>query len=45
MDSVNISVSDSENIINYAPNYYRRLSLVLPKYTKRYHTQVHSQEL
>ncbi|XP_024910669.1 neprilysin isoform X2 [Cynoglossus semilaevis] len=35
MDSVNISVSDSENIINYAPNYYRRLSLVLPKYTKR----------
>uniref|UniRef100_A0A3P9J165 Neprilysin n=1 Tax=Oryzias latipes TaxID=8090 RepID=A0A3P9J165_ORYLA len=35
MDAVNINISDSEKIINYSPNYYRRLNLVLAKYNKR----------
>uniref|UniRef100_A0A3B5M6J5 Neprilysin n=1 Tax=Xiphophorus couchianus TaxID=32473 RepID=A0A3B5M6J5_9TELE len=35
MDTVNISVPESEKIINYSPNYYRRLNFVLAKYTKR----------
>ncbi|XP_034024150.1 neprilysin-like isoform X2 [Thalassophryne amazonica] len=35
MDTVNITVPDTENIINYSPNYFRRLKGVLAKYTKR----------
>lgn len=35
MGAVNISVSDTEKVINYSPNYYKRLNLVLAKYTKR----------
>ncbi|XP_038149405.1 neprilysin-like isoform X1 [Cyprinodon tularosa] len=35
MDTVNISIPESEKIINYSPNYYRRLNFVLAKYTKR----------
>lgn len=35
MDTVNISVPDTERVINYSPNYYRRLNLVLARYTKR----------
>lgn len=35
MDTVNISIPKSEKIINYSPNYYRRLNFVLAKYTKR----------
>ncbi|AWO98887.1 putative neprilysin [Scophthalmus maximus] len=35
MDTVDISVPDTEKIINYSPNYYRRLNLVLARYTKR----------
>ncbi|KAI4815394.1 hypothetical protein KUCAC02_005540 [Chaenocephalus aceratus] len=35
MDTVNISVPDTEKVINYSPNYYRRLSVILAKYNKR----------
>lgn len=35
MNTVNISVPDTEKVINYSPNYYRRLNTVLAKYTKR----------
>lgn len=35
MDTVNISIPDTEKVINYSPNYFRRLNLVLAKYTKR----------
>lgn len=35
MDTVNISVPDTEKVINYSPNYYRRLNLVLARYNKR----------
>ncbi|XP_034557208.1 neprilysin-like [Notolabrus celidotus] len=35
MDTVNISIPDTEKVINYSPNYYRRLNLILAKYTKR----------
>uniref|UniRef100_A0A669E4Z5 Neprilysin n=1 Tax=Oreochromis niloticus TaxID=8128 RepID=A0A669E4Z5_ORENI len=35
MNTVNISVPDTEKVINYSPNYYRRLNLILAKYTKR----------
>uniref|UniRef100_A0A665TTQ8 Neprilysin n=1 Tax=Echeneis naucrates TaxID=173247 RepID=A0A665TTQ8_ECHNA len=35
MDTVNISIPDTEKIINYSPNYYRRLNLILTRYTKR----------
>uniref|UniRef100_A0A3B4VQN0 Neprilysin n=1 Tax=Seriola dumerili TaxID=41447 RepID=A0A3B4VQN0_SERDU len=35
MDTVNISVPDTEKVINYSPNYYRRLNLILARYTKR----------
>ncbi|XP_062329132.1 neprilysin-like isoform X1 [Osmerus eperlanus] len=35
LDTVDTSVPDSEPVINYAPNYYRRLNPVLAKYTKR----------
>uniref|UniRef100_A0A3Q3WI10 Neprilysin n=1 Tax=Mola mola TaxID=94237 RepID=A0A3Q3WI10_MOLML len=35
MNTVNISVSDTEKVINYSPNYYRRLNLLLSRYTKR----------
>uniref|UniRef100_A0A4W6BZ76 Neprilysin n=1 Tax=Lates calcarifer TaxID=8187 RepID=A0A4W6BZ76_LATCA len=35
MDTVNITVPDTEKIINYSPNYYRRLNLILARYTKR----------
>lgn len=35
MDTVNISVPDTEKVINYSPNYYRRLNLIIGKYTKR----------
>uniref|UniRef100_A0A8C5BIF0 Neprilysin n=1 Tax=Gadus morhua TaxID=8049 RepID=A0A8C5BIF0_GADMO len=35
METVNISVPESENIVNYAPNYFRRLQPVLALYSKR----------
>ncbi|KAM9318246.1 neprilysin-like isoform 2-T2 [Pholidichthys leucotaenia] len=35
MGAVGITVTDTEKVINYSPNYYRRLKLVLAKYTKR----------
>lgn len=35
MNTVNISIPDTEKVINYSPNYYRRLNLILAKYTKR----------
>ncbi|CAL8334733.1 unnamed protein product, partial [Boreogadus saida] len=35
METVNISVPESENIVNYAPNYFRRLQPVLASYSKR----------
>nr|XP_046149650.1 neprilysin-like isoform X2 [Oncorhynchus gorbuscha] len=35
MGTVGITVPDTENVINYAPNYFRRLNPVLAKYTKR----------
>ncbi len=35
MDTVNISIPDTEKIINYSPNYYRKLNSVLARYTKR----------
>ncbi|XP_066541497.1 neprilysin-like [Hoplias malabaricus] len=35
METVNIPVTDSEQVIVYAPNYLKRLRQVLPKYTKR----------
>uniref|UniRef100_A0A7N8WMX9 Neprilysin n=1 Tax=Mastacembelus armatus TaxID=205130 RepID=A0A7N8WMX9_9TELE len=35
MDSVNLTVTDTEKVVNYAPNYFRRLKLVLARYTKR----------
>ena len=36
MDTVNISVPDTEKVINYSPNYYKRLNLLLSRYTKRF---------
>ncbi|XP_074498372.1 neprilysin-like isoform X2 [Sebastes fasciatus] len=35
MDTVNITVPDTEKVINYSPNYFRRLNLILAKYNKR----------
>uniref|UniRef100_A0A8B9HIN2 Neprilysin n=1 Tax=Astyanax mexicanus TaxID=7994 RepID=A0A8B9HIN2_ASTMX len=35
MDTVSIPITDSEQVIVYAPNYLRRLNKVLAKYTKR----------
>uniref|UniRef100_A0AAZ3S8K1 Neprilysin n=1 Tax=Oncorhynchus tshawytscha TaxID=74940 RepID=A0AAZ3S8K1_ONCTS len=35
MGTVGITVPDTESVINYAPNYFRRLNPVLAKYTKR----------
>lgn len=35
MDTVNISVPDTEKVINYSPNYYRRLNVILARYNKR----------
>lgn len=35
MNTVNITVPDTEKIINYSPNYYRKLNGLLAKYTKR----------
>uniref|UniRef100_W5LKP2 Neprilysin n=1 Tax=Astyanax mexicanus TaxID=7994 RepID=W5LKP2_ASTMX len=35
MDTVSIPITDSEQVIVYAPNYLRRLNQVLAKYTKR----------
>ncbi|XP_064816634.1 neprilysin-like [Oncorhynchus masou masou] len=35
MGTVGITVPDTENVINYAPNYFRRLNPILAKYTKR----------
>ncbi|KAL0973516.1 hypothetical protein UPYG_G00205140 [Umbra pygmaea] len=35
MNTVNITVLDTESIINYAPNYYKRLNPILIRYTKR----------
>lgn len=36
MNTVNITVPDTEKVINYSPNYYRRLNLILARYTKRF---------
>lgn len=35
MNTVNISVPDTEKVINYAPNYFRRLNEILGNHTKR----------
>lgn len=35
MDTVNISIPETEKIMVYAPNYFRRLNHTLAKYTKR----------
>ncbi|XP_013866571.1 neprilysin isoform X3 [Austrofundulus limnaeus] len=35
MNTVNINIPSTEQVINYSPNYYRRLNLVLAKYSKR----------
>uniref|UniRef100_A0A674C0H3 Neprilysin n=1 Tax=Salmo trutta TaxID=8032 RepID=A0A674C0H3_SALTR len=35
MGTVGITVPDTESVINYAPNYYRRLNPILAKNTKR----------
>ncbi|XP_058490717.1 neprilysin-like isoform X2 [Solea solea] len=35
MATVNITVPETEKVINYSPNYYKRLSLVLTRYSKR----------
>uniref|UniRef100_A0A673HYJ7 Neprilysin n=1 Tax=Sinocyclocheilus rhinocerous TaxID=307959 RepID=A0A673HYJ7_9TELE len=35
MDTVGIPITDSEEVIVYAPNYFKRLNPVLAKYTKR----------
>lgn len=35
MDTVNISIPDTEKVINYAPNYFRRLNVTLAAYNKR----------
>ncbi|CAF97373.1 unnamed protein product, partial [Tetraodon nigroviridis] len=35
MDTVNISIPETEKIMIYAPNYFRRLNHTLAKYTKR----------
>uniref|UniRef100_A0A4W4FRD4 Neprilysin n=1 Tax=Electrophorus electricus TaxID=8005 RepID=A0A4W4FRD4_ELEEL len=35
MDTVSIPVTESEQVIVYAPNYFRRLNPVLANYTKR----------
>ncbi|KAF4101555.1 neprilysin-like isoform X1 [Onychostoma macrolepis] len=35
MDTVGIPITDSEEVIVYAPNYFKRLNTVLAKYTKR----------
>uniref|UniRef100_A0A8C6KAH5 Neprilysin n=1 Tax=Nothobranchius furzeri TaxID=105023 RepID=A0A8C6KAH5_NOTFU len=35
MDTVNIRIPNTEKVVNYSPNYYRRLNPVLAKYTKR----------
>uniref|UniRef100_A0A8C7GGI1 Neprilysin n=1 Tax=Oncorhynchus kisutch TaxID=8019 RepID=A0A8C7GGI1_ONCKI len=35
MGTVGITVPDTENVINYAPNYFRRLNPILAKNTKR----------
>lgn len=36
MDTVNISIPETEKIMVYAPNYFRRLNHTLAKYTKRF---------
>uniref|UniRef100_A0AAZ3PMB3 Neprilysin n=1 Tax=Oncorhynchus tshawytscha TaxID=74940 RepID=A0AAZ3PMB3_ONCTS len=35
MGTVGITVPDTENVINYSPNYFRRLNPILAKNTKR----------
>ena len=35
MGTVGITVPDTESVINYAPNYFRRLNPILAKNTKR----------
>ncbi|XP_056094725.1 neprilysin-like [Rhinichthys klamathensis goyatoka] len=35
MDTVGVPIIDSEEVIVYAPNYFKRLNPVLAKYTKR----------
>ncbi|XP_039537572.1 neprilysin-like isoform X1 [Pimephales promelas] len=35
MDTVGVPITDSEEVIVYAPNYFKRLNPVLAKYTKR----------
>uniref|UniRef100_A0A8C2CTD7 Neprilysin n=1 Tax=Cyprinus carpio TaxID=7962 RepID=A0A8C2CTD7_CYPCA len=35
MDTVGFPITDSEEVIVYAPNYFKRLNPVLAKYTKR----------
>ncbi|XP_072320254.1 neprilysin-like isoform X2 [Eucyclogobius newberryi] len=35
MNTVNITIPDTEKIINYSPNYFRKLNVLLDKYSKR----------
>ncbi|XP_061733999.1 neprilysin-like isoform X1 [Nerophis ophidion] len=35
MNTVNVTVTDTEKVINFCPEYYRGLKLILAKYTKR----------
>lgn len=35
MDTVSVNVTDSEDVIVYAPNYFKKLNPILAKYTKR----------
>lgn len=39
MDTINLPIEESEQVILYAPNYLRRLNPVLANYTKRCVTQ------
>uniref|UniRef100_A0A674MAL3 Neprilysin n=1 Tax=Takifugu rubripes TaxID=31033 RepID=A0A674MAL3_TAKRU len=35
MNTVNVTIPETEKIMNYAPNYFRRLNHILAKYSKR----------
>lgn len=35
METVNLTVTDAEDIVVYAPNYLRKLSAILDKYSTR----------
>lgn len=35
MESVNLTVTDAEDVVVYAPNYLRKLSAIVDKYSTR----------